>query len=198
MLRTSNDVKSLWCRPPPGVHPVELLVGGIAGHFAADPGRQHKCGRLRRKLDLGQDDAGQNPPVDVDLPRMAAMWHEVPGLSQPGLKTMMGHHFLGIGQGYFILEFGIRQACHLRLHGQDRALIANPHAHFSAAGDCDKSVRDLLSADDLAAPTVIATQDLSFDPASHAPPAVRDSRLPRWCNAWARNGMLTWSHLGPP
>src|SRR5262249_45136872 len=174
-----------------------LLVGRIAGDFPAGPGWRHKFSRLRRKLNLGQDNAGQYSFVDVNLPRMVAVRDEVPGLCQPGPEAMVGHHFLGVGQGYVILEFDIRQTCRLRLDGQGCSLIADPHAHFAILFEGDQSVPDLLLTCDLAAPTVVANQEFSFDLDGHARLAVRGSTPPGYCNAGRCNGTATWSQRLP-
>jgi hypothetical protein len=106
---------------------------------------------------------------------MAAVRDEVPGLRQPGPAAMVGHHFLGVGQGYVVLEFDIRQTGCLRLDGQGCSLIADPHAHFAILFEGDQTVPDLLQTGDLAAPTIVANQEFSFDLDGHALLAVRGS-----------------------
>jgi hypothetical protein len=74
---------------------------------------------------------------------MITVWDVVSGLCQIGPKAMAGHHLLGIGQGYFIFKFCIRQTGCLGLHGQGRSFTANPHAHLASVGDRNQPIADL-------------------------------------------------------
>src|SRR5215831_3974340 len=110
---------------------------------------------------------------------------------------MAGHHFLGIGQGYFIFELDIRQTRRFRLHGQGCSLIADPHAHLATVFECDQAVPDLLLTGDLAAPSVVTNQELSFDLDGHTLPRCRRIQPAMIPQCWLCNRTATWPHTAP-
>ena len=87
---------------------IGFTVERVAGHFLADPSRKNQLLAFLLELDFGNNEAFENPRVNVDMPRCPGIADEETLFLQDLVSRDSREHPLGVGDRDLILELWAR------------------------------------------------------------------------------------------
>src|SRR5689334_1122274 len=116
---------------------VNLSIVRIAGHLPTDPTRKRQWLGLLLELNFGDNEALEDPAIDVDVPDRVAVLNKKTLLLQSVMTTNCRKHPLGIRKRDSILKLGARKARPRALDRNRRGVFryADPHLAVFVCGD---------------------------------------------------------------